>query len=242
MSSPGFNHTILPAPSPSNPLGNPRYPGYTSANGPNWVDFLTVKYNASLLQTYNLASGGATVDSTLVKPYRDTVLSLKQQVTDVFVPYYTGSTPRAPSAPTWTGADTIFAVWIGINDIGNSYWRGEEATGPLYAEIFAIYLDMVKRMRAAGARNFVLLNVPPIDSSPLTAEQGTDSQKLESKTILAFNRGIASLAKELRGAGDANVWVLDTHWWFWKVLDDPTTYEATKGYHNVTGYCGAYKE
>lgn len=63
----GFNWTLTP-PSPTNPLGNPGYPGWTSANGPNWVGYLTVKYNDSLLQTYNLADGGATVDADLVTP------------------------------------------------------------------------------------------------------------------------------------------------------------------------------
>ena len=55
-------------PSLGNPLGNPPYPGYTSSNGPNWVDYLTVKYNQSLVETYNIAFGGATIDSDLVAP------------------------------------------------------------------------------------------------------------------------------------------------------------------------------
>lgn len=116
----GFNFTQEPYPQPGNPLGNPPYPGYTSANGPNWIDVLTVKYNQSVLLTYNLAYGGATVDSDLVKPYEDTVLSVKQQVQDEFVPGYTGDSPSAAGAPKWAGEDTLFAVWIGINDVGNS--------------------------------------------------------------------------------------------------------------------------
>ena len=73
----GFNASG-PQPSPSNPLGNPDYLGHTSSNGPNWIDYLTTKYNHTLLLTYNLAFGGATVDSALVEPYLPTVLSLKE--------------------------------------------------------------------------------------------------------------------------------------------------------------------
>jgi hypothetical protein len=50
--TPGFNDTGV-QPSIGNPLGNPNYPGYTSSNGPNWVDFLTVKYNESQVLTCN---------------------------------------------------------------------------------------------------------------------------------------------------------------------------------------------
>lgn len=39
-------------PSADNPLGNPAYPGTTTSNGPNYVDYLTTTYNKSLLLTY----------------------------------------------------------------------------------------------------------------------------------------------------------------------------------------------
>ncbi|RDB22123.1 Acetylesterase [Hypsizygus marmoreus] len=39
-------------------------PGFTSSNGPNWVQFLV----------FNLASGGATIDAVLVPPFQPTVL------------------------------------------------------------------------------------------------------------------------------------------------------------------------
>lgn len=73
--TPGFNDTGV-QPSIGNPLGNPNYPGYTSSNGPNWVDFLTVKYNESQVLTCNLAYGGATFESALAAPNLPTVLSV----------------------------------------------------------------------------------------------------------------------------------------------------------------------
>ena len=97
-------------PSATNPLGNPAYPGYTSSNGPNWVDYLTVEYNQSRVQTYNLAYGGATVDADLVQPYQPTVLSLEDQVNKEFFPYYVSKTTAG-----WTSANSLFAFWIGIN-------------------------------------------------------------------------------------------------------------------------------
>ena len=87
------------------------------------MGFLTTKYNTSVLQTYNFAYGGATVDSDLVEPYDPSVISMKEQIRSQFLPGYTGDSPTAPSAPDWQGEDSVFAFWIGINDIGNSYYQ-----------------------------------------------------------------------------------------------------------------------
>ena len=184
------------------------------------------------------------MDSALVKPYRDTVLSVRQQVTDVFLPFYAATPPLAPAAPAWRGGDTLFAVWIGINDVGNSFFGGDEATAPLYSRILAVYADLLGRLHAAGARNFALLNVPPVDRSPLTAGQGREAQALERAAIAAFNRGVDALARGVgRGRREgANVWVVDAHGLFAKALDDPRAFEATAGYRNVTGFCESYQK
>ena len=67
---------------------------------------------------YNYAYGGATIDSALVAPYEPTVLSVKDQVAQ----FISGAAAKPASAP-WTAANAMFSVWIGINDIGNSYYQ-----------------------------------------------------------------------------------------------------------------------
>ncbi|ORY61428.1 uncharacterized protein BCR38DRAFT_373253 [Pseudomassariella vexata] len=235
----GFNYT-LDAPSQTNPLGNPTYPGWTSSNGPNWVDFLTVEYNASLLQTYNLAYGGATVDSALVAPYIDTVLSLKDQVLTEFVPAYTGNSPLAPNAPNWTAADSIFGFWIGINDVGNSYWLD---TATLNAQIFDVYSGLVDAIYAAGGRNFFFVNVPPTDRSPLMLGQTEWAITTIKADIEAFNGLLSEMTRNLtdKHEGEVNVWVYDANTAFGEVLDDPAVYEQTAGYKNTTAYCEDYE-
>lgn len=103
-------------PNPSNRLGNPAYPGATSSNGPNYVDFLSTTYNQSYIQTYNFGYGGATIDPALVaSPYGLIVQSFEQQVTDSFLPFYThGEVP-------WSADNTLFVVFFGINDVILSY-------------------------------------------------------------------------------------------------------------------------
>lgn len=235
----GFDYTKT-QPSLSNPLGNPTYPGYTASNGPNWVDYLTVKYNASILQTYDLAYGGATVDSALVTPYEPTVLSLKDQVTSQF------NTTYADGKPSWTGADTIFGIWIGINDCGNSYsqnYNDANATTVLNGKIFDVYNGLVDLLYAGGARNFFFVNVPPTDRSPLMTAQGATACGMLKADIAAFNGMIQSMASDLKSANDdTNVWVFDANTLFGEVLDKPSSYPQTAGYLNTTAYCDAYQK
>jgi phospholipase/lecithinase/hemolysin len=237
----GFNVTFE-APSPTNPLGNPPYPGWTSANGPNWVDFLTVKHNHSLLLTYNLAYGGATVDSNLVAPWRPDVLSLIDQVKTLFLPTYVPP-DVTPASPSWTSRNTLFGIWIGINDVGNSYWKGSNVTDVLYADIFKQYADMVDELYSSGGRNFVFLNVPPVDLSPLTMGEGETAMETERKSIADFNKLIANLAKSVKTAhGEVNIWLIDTNDVFMKALAHPASYPQTAGYKNTTAYCKAYEK
>lgn len=203
-----------------------------------------MKYNASLLQTYNLAYGGATVDSALVKPYIPTVLSVKQQVQDEFVPGYTGDAPTAPSAPKWTGTDSIFAFWIGINDVGNSYGSGPDSSGPLYTSIFDVYSGLIDQLYSSGARNFVFINVPPVDRSPLTVGQGQSSVETENAAIADWNKRVADTAAALKSnhTDEVNVWVYDSNKSFGEVMEDPSIYEQTAGLKNTTDYCNAYQK
>ncbi|KXH54140.1 fungal cellulose binding domain-containing protein [Colletotrichum salicis] len=231
-----FN-TSLEAPNPANPLGNPSYPGWTSSNGPNWVDYLTVKHNASLLYTYNLAYGGATVDADLVKPYADTVLTLKDQVQTLFSNAYASKT-----APAWTGADSVFAFWIGVNDVGNSYWSGADATSALNTKIVDVYQGLAKELYEAGARNFVWLTTPPVDRTPMLLAENADAQKLCKDDVADFNGRVNGMAKNVTTWEGANSWVVDANGVFNGVLDNVAKFDSTKGYKNTTGYCDAYKD
>lgn len=50
----------------------------TSANGPNWIQYLTTTYNVSSpVLRYNIAAGGATVDSAVIPPFSASVKSIK---------------------------------------------------------------------------------------------------------------------------------------------------------------------
>ena len=118
------NFTLAgPQPSFLNPLGNPPYPGGTSANGPNYIDFLTTTYNKSFIQTFNLAYGGATVNPFLVPtPFGFPVQTFLSQVKREFLMSYESGLQHP-----WSSPNSLFVVFFGINDVINSYMFNNES-------------------------------------------------------------------------------------------------------------------
>ena len=100
-------------PSSDNPLGNPAYPSHTMSGGPNYIDFLTVQYNDSLVLSYNFAMSGATISDSVVAAVSPDIHSFQQQVENYYKPKY--STPGGEKAP-WSANDTVFLIFIGINE------------------------------------------------------------------------------------------------------------------------------
>jgi phospholipase/lecithinase/hemolysin len=177
------------------------------------------------------------MDSALVAPYLPTVSSIAEQVENLWFPNYASKPATAP----WSSDNTLFAVFDGINDVGNSWAQGVPATTTLNAEIFNVYHGLVDELYYAGARNFAFLNVPPVDRAPLTSEQGPESQAEEKADILDWNTLLAGMAQDLKSMfPDINVFVVDASLLFTQVLDNPASNPLTAGYLNTTGYCDAY--
>ena len=65
-----------------------------------------------MVLTYNLAFSGATIDANLVKPFTPIVKTLTDQV-DEFLASYADK----PASAQWKSENTLFSVWIGINDV-----------------------------------------------------------------------------------------------------------------------------
>lgn len=142
-------------PSLANPIGNPPLPGWTASGGLNWVGFMASQYNAGDVRTYNFAYGGATTDAELATPYAPEVLSFGDQV-DVFLE--TMATEPRPEWAPWDADNTIVGVWMGVNDVGNTFWFQDLEAHT--QKIIDRYFELVQSIYDAGARQFVLLSVP----------------------------------------------------------------------------------
>ena len=80
---------------------------------------------------FNLASGGATIDAALVAPYLPTVLCVRlnrqtircsevklnfSSIVDQVSQFETFLASK-PTGAQWTSSNSLFAFWIGINDV-----------------------------------------------------------------------------------------------------------------------------
>ncbi|KAJ8604181.1 hypothetical protein MRB53_041894 [Persea americana] len=95
------------------PLGNPNAPYASTGSGPNWVHYLTQTFNQSAFYTYNLALIGATVENIQILTGSPNYYTwpLTTQVGSFFANSYINNT-----AVPWTGTNSLFAIWLGIND------------------------------------------------------------------------------------------------------------------------------
>ncbi|KAK0649165.1 hypothetical protein B0T16DRAFT_349774, partial [Cercophora newfieldiana] len=227
----GFNIS-LDKPSAANPLGNPTLPGWTASGGLNWVGFLTAHYNATPLLTYNFAYGGATTNASLVTPWRPDVLSFTDQI-GLFAGSI-GATPR-PAYARWKGEDALVGVWMGVNDTGNAWWKGEEEYKVLVDAIMDSYFGGLEVLVTAGARNFVLLGVPPIHKTPTVLLNTVEQQETEAVSIRKYNDAIATRLEAFKAANRGVTAILvDTAAPFNEALANPTEYGAP----NATCYNG----
>ncbi|KAJ7085535.1 hypothetical protein C8R44DRAFT_721645 [Mycena epipterygia] len=217
-----FNTTSV-LPNIHNPLGNPPFPGFTGGGGENYVGFDTSTFNSSVIFTYNYAFGGATINASLVTPFEPTVLSLIDQVNE----FLTGGVAGKPAATPWTSANALFSVWIGVNDLAGSYFepgdRGAFAD-TLLDEYFALTQKLVRRF-AVGARNFLFLNVPRVDLTPLIIAEGTAAQAQLKSVIDDFNTRLAARVSSFKGNNTGvTTWLWDSNAFFTTILSAPTQF------------------
>jgi hypothetical protein len=140
-------------PNDANPLGNPNLPGWTTSGGLNWIGFLISESNASTVYSYNLASGGATTDADLVAPWSPEVLSFIDQTS-----LFSQTLASKPTWAPWAAENTLVGVWMGVNDVGNTFWLEDREA--LIAKVLGRYFEQLQILYDAGVRNFLLLGVP----------------------------------------------------------------------------------
>jgi len=209
-------------------------PGFTASNGPNWVQFLGGTYNVTNTRVFDLASGGATTDSKLVTPFEPTVLSLVDQVAqfDQFL-----SPP--PTEASWKSDNSLAAIFIGINDVGNSWdWTNVTQQG-FHRTLLNRYFQQVENLYEKGIRSFLFVNVPPIDRAPLFIEQGVVATRAVKASLADYNAQLSGQVKafQTRHKDLDQITVFDSNKLFNTLLDSA----SALGWVNSTGFCEAYQ-
>ncbi|CAK7198242.1 hypothetical protein SEUCBS139899_000901 [Sporothrix eucalyptigena] len=218
--STGFSITGA-KPSAANPLGNPALPGNTMAGGMTWVGHLATEHNTSLTLAYDFAVAGATVDNSIVAAFSSSIPSVVEQVGT-----FTKNLVPAPASAPWTADDALFAVWIGVNDVGNSYTKAAAAETALVNKDLDQYFAQLAILYKAGARHFALLNIPPTQKTPFMKGQSNVASLVT--TITDWNGQLATRVATFVAANtEANVTLVDTQAPWNKAIANPTDYGAT---------------
>lgn len=66
-------------------------------------------------------------------------------------------------APKITKVDTLVALWIGINDVGEAFWSKKSA---LVTECVNRYFELLQVLVNDGYSKFVLLSIPGKPRAP----------------------------------------------------------------------------
>jgi len=210
-------------------------PGFTSSNGPNWVNFLGGTFNVTNTQVFDLASGGATIDAALVPPFEPTVLSIVDQVTQ-----FKNILASKPAGAKWQSNNSLFAFWIGINDVGNSFgWTNITQPDKFYTILLNRLTTQLEELYDSGARSFLFLTVPPTDRAPLFLQQGPAVVKKLHPLIANYNSQLATMVQRFQAEHrDINrATVFDSQPVFNTLLDNADAL----GFVNSTGFCEAYQ-
>lgn len=182
----------------------------TTTGGLNWVGYLTTEQNASLVLSYNLAIGGATIDDSLVASSQGDLVS---QV-ETFEQTYASKPESAP----WTAENAVFGFWIGVNEysslvfvavygeannlhhsIGNAFYNTEADT--FIPQLMDRLSSLVEQIISAGGRKFLFLNVPPTSRSPFFTEQGEDTVEQHAAYLDVYNQQLEALVTGLSANG-----------------------------------------
>ncbi|KAF5869297.1 putative carbohydrate esterase family 16 protein [Botrytis fragariae] len=200
-------------PSAENPLGV-ALPGSTTDGGLGWLGVVATELNSSLVLGYDYAEYGATTDNTLVNGATHDLIA---QVTE-FSTYAAHDVSTAP----WTEDNTMAIVWMGINDVGNSYWDGFVTP---FDNILDVYFAQLQILYDAGIRYFTLFTIPPFDQAPVFAEQTAQNMDYVRGNITTYNNDLVTRLATFEAANSGVTGtIFNTTESFYTVLDDPTTY------------------
>lgn len=188
------------------------------SNGPVWVEHLAGRLGTRLAPAAaggtNFAFGGARAAGGVGSP------SLRVQA-DAFLRERRGrADPRA-----------LYVVYGGGNDL----LAAVNALDPLpeVAEAARAIGAIVADLAAAGAREFLVPNLPDVGRVPEVRWQGADVVQAATRLAVAFNRGLAEALDAAAAERALRLHRLDV----WALLERVVADPAAAGFVNITEPC-----
>ena len=222
----------------------------TSCYGPNYLSHLTSTFNASLIQTYNLARPGSTIQNSRqiqdLDPFGQG-MGLEDQIDKLFLQNY--DTSAAPgSSSGWTQVETLFVFYVGVDESMFEFIQRGNDTARNLTDVdlnMQVYLNDLERIYDYGARNFLIIGIPGLEESPLLRNCGIDKALGRFGAELMDLNGRLAFMTQLfahRHTEDATVFFYNNHKVSVLTRNDPKTFEETKGIKRLEGYCYFYED
>ncbi|KAH7128959.1 hypothetical protein EDB81DRAFT_906730 [Dactylonectria macrodidyma] len=198
------------------------------SRGPNWIEYLTgcaVEDGQhspldSKVQLWDFAFAGANTTETLLPLHHPFTTSLVNQTQQFLT--YADSVLRQHAGLDLSKA--LVVIWIGINDVIDAHIL-KKTSPEFYAEIIKIIFGQsVLPLVEAGYKNFLILNVPPLDKSPLNQVQFQG--QLDGTLIDTWNSELQKQADIFseKHQGTRAI-VFDTNTVLNRTLKEPSAYE-----------------
>ncbi|RAL11601.1 SGNH/GDSL hydrolase family protein [Aspergillus homomorphus CBS 101889] len=210
----------------------------TAEGGPNWVEYLTgcgveegtISPFDCKRQLWDFAFAGADISVAYTPLHHNYTVSLVNQIAQ-FTTY-----GQPILAPHISKPETLVAIWIGINDIGDSAKYAVDFP-TFYNNLQSTLFSSVQKIYDQGYRSYLFVNLPPLDRTPGNQAR---SQPLPNATQVAwYNEALAQHAAAFeRTHRDTAVHVFDAHGVLTAILDDPAAY----GIVNTTSFCAGYDQ
>ncbi|KAK3294028.1 uncharacterized protein B0H64DRAFT_343155 [Chaetomium fimeti] len=226
----------------------------TASGGLSWAQFAAESAGAKLM---DYAVSGAVCSNQISPRSFDLINRTFPAILDDQMPSFQADVAFKSLYPHRTAENTVYAVWIGTNDLGfDAFLSDSQIAGKTISDFVDCVFSVLDEVYKTGGRRFVLLNAVPLELAPLYAHPnngGTlDSQFWKTKsqyniteysqkireystsvnTMLEY--GVPVMASLRRRWPKATVDIFDVHSLFGDIYSEPTKFLEAP--HNVDSY------
>ncbi|KAJ5150006.1 hypothetical protein N7448_001584 [Penicillium atrosanguineum] len=209
----------------------------TAEGGPNWIEYLTncglepgmTSPRSCQKQLWDFAFAGADISTEYTPLHHNFTVSLVNQITQF--QEYGHSTLSQHLRET----ETLIAIWIGINDIGDSSKYAVDFP-TFYANLTNTLFTSIDTLYKLGYKSYLLINLPPLDRTP--SNQATSTPHPNATQVTWYNDALAAHAEQFGKKRNVEMRVFDAHGRLSEIMESPGRY----GIVNTTGYCAGYDQ
>ncbi|EAW11701.1 SGNH/GDSL hydrolase family protein [Aspergillus clavatus NRRL 1] len=231
----------------------------TASGGYVWGHYVSQYANVNL---YNYAVSGAVCSNEITPRTFSSINALFPSVLEYEIPAFIADSKHKVSGKKdfldIPPKETVYSIWIGTNDLGNNaFITDSQVQGKTIPDYINCVYSALDRLYVNGAQYFVLMNLAPLQLTPMYATPEHDGvganpywpNKPENRTLVSYRmwEQVSTvndvfkyqtpyellIAKRYPGAKFA---VMDMYTLLSDIYDNPTVYFKGSAPPNVTGY------